>query len=86
MNLTIDFTASEEAEISAAARQNGMAPADLIKELLKEHLPAVTSHVSTQDLFAKWAEEDAQLTGEEREQNERVYAEIEKNGIPRVQI
>ena len=41
---------------------------------------------STQALFAQWAEEDARLTEEERTNNERIYAEIEKNGIPRVQI
>lgn len=41
--------------------------------------------VSTKALFAQWAEEDAQLTEEEHAENERIYAEIEKNGIPRVQ-
>jgi len=109
MNLTIDLTATEEAQISSAARHAGVAPAELVKQLVKEHLPAVaTDHEndldatiqewqqrdrsasnskdSTQALFAQWAEEDEQLTDEEREQNERVYAEIEKNGIPRVQI
>lgn len=86
MNLIIDLTASEEAEISAAAKQNGMAPADLVKKLVKDHLPTATPNVSTQELFAKWAEEDAHMTDEERAQNERVYAEIEKHGIPRVQI
>lgn len=44
------------------------------------------SDVSTQALFAQWAEEDAQMTDEERAENERIYIEIEKNGIPRVQI
>ena len=86
MNLTIDLTATEEAQISTAAKQSHMAPADLVKKLVKEHLPAVTPDLSTEDLFALWAEDDAQLTDEEREQNECVYAEIEKNGIARVQI
>jgi hypothetical protein len=40
MNLIIDLTESEEAEISAAAKQTGMAPAQLVKKLVKEHLPA----------------------------------------------
>ena len=41
---------------------------------------------STPALFAIWALEDALLTEEERQKNERIYAEIEKNGIPGVQI
>src|SRR5579872_6077696 len=109
MNLTIDLTATEEAQISSAARHAGLAPAELVKQLVKEHLPAVaTDHENdlddtletwqlreqlasnfndtTQALFAQWAEEDEHLTDEQRQQNERVYAEIEKNGIPRVQI
>lgn len=116
MNLVIDLTASEEAEISAAAKQTGMAPAELVKKLVKEHLPVLQEpvgavppndesdldanlrkwqqqdgvklypNVSTQELFAKWAAEDEQLTDEEREENDRIYGEIEKNGIPRVQI
>ena len=109
MNLTIDLTPAEEARIAAAAKRTGLAPADLVKRLVNEHLPALTSdersdtdaelrqlrqtepptanpEVTAQALFSQWAEEDAQLTDEEREQNERVYAQIEKNGIPRVQI
>lgn len=109
MNLTIDLTATEEAQISSAARHAGLAPAELVKQLVKEHLPAVDTdhendlgdtletwqlreHVAsnindaTQALFAQWAEEDEHLTDEQRQENERVYAEIEKNGIPRVKI
>lgn len=53
----------------------------------QEHNGVVlTPDVSTQALFAKWAEEDAQLTEEECAENERIYTEIEKYGIPRVQI
>ncbi len=109
MNLTIDLTPIEEAQISSAAKHAGVAPAELVKQLVKEHLPAIPAEIendlnatlqkwqlrdhskanpddATKALFAQWAEEDEQLTDDEREQNERVYAEIEKNGIPRVQI
>lgn len=109
MTLIIDLTPSEEAQLSAAARESGLAPAELVKNLVKEHLPVVPAideealdtnlrewqeqdgtklmpDVSTQALFAQWAEEDAQLTEEERAENERIYAEIEKNGISRVKI
>ena len=37
-------------------------------------------------LFEQWATEDAEMTPEQVAENERIYAEIEKNGIPRVQI
>jgi hypothetical protein len=109
MNLIINLTPSEEAQISAAAKETGLAPAELVKKLVKEHLPVVPTvvdddldaklhkrqeqdgiklmpDVSTQALFAQWAEEDAQMTNEERAENERIYTEIEKHGIPRVQL
>ncbi len=41
---------------------------------------------STAEMFAEWAEEDTRVTPEERAENDRVYAEIEKNGIPRTQV
>ena len=37
-------------------------------------------------LFAQWAEEDAQTTPEQQAENARIYDEIERNGIPRVQV
>ncbi len=37
-------------------------------------------------LFEQWAAEDAQMTTEQQTENARIYAEIEQNGIPRVQI
>ena len=109
MHPTIDLTTSEHAQITQAAKQSGLAPAEVVRNLVKEYLPSIPptdeadiddklrglqeldgkqlrSDVSTQSLFAQWAEEDAQMTEEERAKNERVYAEIEKNGIPRVQI
>lgn len=37
-------------------------------------------------LFAQWEQEDVQRTPEEQADNERIYAEIETNGIPRVRL
>jgi len=51
----------------------------------EEHLQSAPD-VITEALFAQWAEEDARMTQAERAENDRIYAEIEKNGIPRVQI
>ena len=104
MSLVIDLTPAEEARISAAAKQIGIAPSEWVKKLVEANLPETSeerldselrhpqeqngtvSDASTQAMFAQWAQEDAQLTEEERAENERIYAEIEKNGIPRVQI
>ena len=101
MNLEIPFTPSEEIRITAAARQAGLAPAELVKRLALEHLPPMPTNmedeldsklrqwqeqdgtplmpaISTQELFAKWAEEDAQMTEAEREAEDRLWEDIEK--------
>jgi hypothetical protein len=46
----------------------------------------IVSDAPTQELFAKWAQEDALLTEAERAESDRIYAELEKAGIPRIQI
>lgn len=38
--ITLNLTPTEEAEITAIARQTGLAPADYLKRLVKEHLPS----------------------------------------------
>ena len=108
MSLVIDLTPSEEARVSAAAKQTGLAPSEWVKRLVEANLPAdpvigqdpgsplchqherdgaaLAPDVYTTALFAQWAEEDARLTQEERKANEFIYAEIEKNGIPRTEI
>jgi len=101
MNLVINLTPSEEAELAAASKQTGLAPAELLKKLVKEHLPAVLAtheddldarlrrwqeqdgttllpDVPVQTLFAQWAKEDAQMTDEEREAEDRLWEDLEK--------
>ena len=39
MTLTIDLTPTEEASLYAVARKSGIAPADVLKQLVREHLP-----------------------------------------------
>ena len=109
MNLEIPFTPAEEARLSEAARQSGIAPAEFVRRLALRYLvpesthaeddmdsklsawkekesTGVSSEEAARQLFARWAEEDARMTPDEEAQNERIYAEIEKNGIPRVRI
>ena len=106
MNLEIPFTPIEEARLTAAAKQTGLAPAELIKRLALAHLPPVPANaedelnaklrswqeqdgtplmpnIPTQKLFAKWAEEDAQMTEAEREAEDRLWEDIEK-GLPKL--
>lgn len=40
MPLTIDLSPAQEERLEAAARQRGLAAADLVRQLLAEHLPA----------------------------------------------
>jgi hypothetical protein len=79
MTLTIELTPTEEARLTAAARQAGMAPTELARKLLTEHLPAVTSD-SPEDptlaLFAQWDADDAQMTPEEVIEAQRDYDEF----------
>jgi hypothetical protein len=100
MNLSIELTPSEEAKLAAAAKETGLAPAELVKKLVMEHLPAAGTveddldarlrnwqkqdgtklmpDIPTQTLFAQWAEEDAQMTDEEREAEDRLWEDLEK--------
>lgn len=54
MTLTIDLTPSEEARIEASARQQGIAPVDVVKMLVNEHLPSVTP---VRALLTKWQQQ-----------------------------
>jgi hypothetical protein len=83
MNLIIDLNPIEEARISAAARQIGLAPADYVKKLVNEHMPSIvetkTENDPTLALFAQWDKEDAQMTSEEVEQENRTWEEFKTN-------
>lgn len=41
--IALDLTPTEEAEIRTIAQQTGLAPADYLKRLVKEHLPSVAT-------------------------------------------
>jgi len=99
--MQIDLTPALEARLSAAARQTGLAPAELVRRLVEEHLPSLVASdesaldallrqrqeqdgtvlmpdIATQTLFAQWAEEDARMTDEEREAEDRFWQDFEK--------
>lgn len=41
MTLTLDLTREEETRLAAAARERGAAPVEILKRLMREHLPPV---------------------------------------------
>src|SRR5437016_14666341 len=84
MTLTLELDPNEEVRLAAAARQEGLAPAELARRLVVEHLPSVTENSEEEDptlaLFAQWEKEDAQMTPAEIEEARREFEEF-KQGI-----
>lgn len=101
MKIDIPFTPDEELRLSVAARRNGLAPEEWLKQIALESLPKVsddpnheidsklrhrqerdgtvlTHDIPAQTLFVQWAEEDASMTDEEREAEDRLWREIEE--------
>ena len=79
MTLTIELTPTEEAQLTAAARLAGLAPTELARKLVMEHLPAATPDIPedpTLALFAQWDADDAQMTPEEVAEAQRDYTEF----------
>ncbi len=59
MTLIIDLTPEEEARLQAAARRQGIDPAECARRLLQQNLPESPPGAATRALFAQWAREDA---------------------------
>src|SRR4051812_49185970 len=81
MTLTIELTHQEEAQLNAAAEQEGLEPAALAKRLMAYHFPPVQPMEEadpTLALFDRWKKEDAQMSPEEAEQERRLWEEFEK--------
>lgn len=53
MTLTIDLSPIEQARLTAAARQSGLAPDVLAKRLVTDHLPLVMSPINEEDRIAQ---------------------------------
>jgi hypothetical protein len=75
-----------EKRLEAEASKAGISKTEYAAQLLVQSLPPSVEEDPTLALFAQWDREDTQLTPEEQAKNERIYVEIEKNGIPRIQI
>jgi glycine/D-amino acid oxidase-like deaminating enzyme len=59
MTIEIELTPEEEARLREAAQRHGIEPAECIRRLLAEHLPALSPGAqATRDLLRAWREED----------------------------
>lgn len=83
MSLTIELSPDEQARLDAAAKEKGMAPEVLAREVLTSHLPAAPDEPATEDptlaLFRRWAEEDAQRTPEEVAEENELWERFQAN-------
>jgi hypothetical protein len=62
MTLTIELTPEQEARLTAAARQEGVSPADLASRLVVDHIPTLPVDRAadpTVALLQSWLAEDA---------------------------
>jgi hypothetical protein len=83
MTLMVELSPDEEVRLAVAAQRAGLAPAELARRLVVEHLQSVPDSREddpTLALFAQWEEEDAQMTPEEIKQARREFEEF-KQGI-----
>jgi hypothetical protein len=93
MTLAIDLTPEEELRLRAAAQQEGIAPAELARKLVTEHLPPVPDeNAASIALLQSWLEEDATDDPDEVRQAEAeleafkqaINAERERAGARRI--
>ena len=83
MRLAIELSPGEQARLAAAAKQEGVAPAELARKVLTEHLPPLAEEPQPEDptlaLFRQWAEEDAKHTPEEAAQENELWEQFQAN-------
>ena len=86
MTLIIELDPQLEAKLAAAAKRKGLAEPKYLMKLLKDDLgnqvdesraEQRVKNQSTIELFAKWREEDANMTPEEIEEDNRIQKEFE---------
>jgi hypothetical protein len=83
MTLTIQLDEAEQARLDAAAKREGMAPAELARKVLAYHLPPVSEPVETEDptlaLFRQWEEEGTARTPEEAARENELWEQFQAN-------
>src|SRR5437773_2687352 len=83
MSLTIDLDPTDEARLAAAAKQEGLAPAELVRRVLAEHLPPLAEGAPEEDptlaLFRQWGAEDRKRTPDEVSKENELWERFQAN-------
>src|SRR5579863_2697824 len=89
MTLTIDFTPQEEAWLNAQAAQQGLPPAEIVRRLVEERLPAPNGtpaapiidaeNAAAIALLDSWLQEDATDDPAKLLQAEQEFEELKRN-------
>lgn len=83
MTLIIELSPHEQARLAAAADQEGMAPEELARKLLTDHLPPLTAEPQPEDptlaLFRQWEQEDAARTSDEAARENDLWEQFQAN-------
>ena len=72
MTLLIELTPEQETRLAAVARQAGMAPAELVKKLVEEHLPSLAADAPTSPLSEQEQARRAKVMDELVKETERL--------------
>lgn len=83
MSLEIELEPAEEARLTAAAREAGVSPAELVRKVLSSSLPPLPKPLPEEDptlaLFQEWAAEDAEQTREEAARENELWERFQAN-------
>lgn len=80
--MSIELTPALESLVQSEAKRANVSVNEWVNRILSERLGARNGAASPESLDA----DDAPMSAQELEAERRIYAEIEKNGIPRVRI
>ena len=93
MPILIELPPAEEAQITAFANREGVPVVALIRNALESYQRKRNRsddpnrpNAAILELQKKWAKEDAMLSQEERDAEDALFADIEKEGIPRMKV
>ncbi len=83
MSLLIELSPDEQDRLAAAAKEEGLAPAELARRVLTEHLPVLADDAPDDDptlaLFRQWAAEDVKRTPEEAAKENELWEQFQAN-------
>lgn len=84
MTLTIELDPQTEAQLAAASQGQGIDAPELVRRMLREHLPPASPKREVRaenqpliDLIKSWRKEDESMTEQEIAEEERIQSEFE---------